>query len=131
MANKCHGSLKRGTTSKSEPSITLTVEALQELLHLLNGAPHSVQLTVTPRSSDDLHPEVIANRNRLKEVLHEIIKIRSDLHHMGENLNFLVTTNLEILQMMREIKQQLGTNGLSTSNAVNSSLAVLAGSNPL
>lgn len=136
MANKRHGSLQRGTTSKSnnhklEPSITLTVEALQELLTLQIGTPHGSRAAVTPRSSDHPHPEVIANRNILKEVLHEITKIRSDLHHMGENLNFLVTTNLEILQMMREIRQQLATNGLSTANAVNASLAVLGGSTPL
>lgn len=108
-----------------EPKITLTVKTLKDLLSLV--APVRVdnsQPTVKPSlATSTLHSEsrfaaLSEHQTRLTEALQAILRIRSDLHHLGENVNFLVTTNLEILQHLREIRLNCPNSEVSKNEKV-------------
>lgn len=99
--------------------------------YFINLHHRSPQASVMLGNSSHQQSEIIADRNRLKEALQEITRISSNLHFMGENISFLVMASLELLQMMKDIREYLGANELSPTNAVNKSLAVLGGSIPL
>lgn len=107
--DKVYGASQNRFVECAEPYITLPISGLQDLLALIQSfsgisAQGEVNLKIGINNQGASSSQS-KNSSRLKELLLEITRIHSDLHHLGENVNFLVTTNLEILQMLQEMGQ--------------------------